>query len=242
MTLTPFPGSKCHPGAMSGVGMSVQQRNDMPRTRRQFAPGHSHHVFQRGNNRLPTFQGDEDRGFFLACLCEASRRFACDIGGYVLMANHYHLLVTPWEEGAISRMVQCAGRRYVGNVNKIHDRSGTLWEGRFKSSLIDSSRYALACLRYIDLNPVRAGIAGDAVDYRWSSYRHHAGLLADPLVTDHPVYLALADSRDERGRLYAESCTLALDASAVDEIRKAIRPPRGRPPEKGSESFRPKCL
>lgn len=212
----------------------------MPRPPRQFLPGISHHVFQRGNNRAPTFMGDADRGFFLACLHEESCRHGCEINGYVLMTNHVHLMVTPREEGAVSRMMQAVGRRYVGNVNKIHGRTGTLWEGRFRSSAIDSGRYALACLRYIDLNPVRAGIVPDAGDFPWSSYRHHAGERIDPLITDHAVYLAIAATAGDRARLYAESCRLAPDAASTARIREALWPRRGRPPEKGSEPIRSK--
>ncbi len=132
------------------------------------------HVIHRGNNRQATFFADGDYHFYLDCLSDAARRHDCHVHAYVLMTNHVHLLMTPQQPGAIARVMQSVGRRYVRYVNYVYRRSGTLWEERYKTSLVDSDRYLLTCYGYIELNPVRAGMVPDRAGYRWSSYRTQA--------------------------------------------------------------------
>ena len=141
---------------------------------------------------------------------------------YVLMTNHVHLLVTPSEDGAVGTMMQDIGRRYVRIINSIHDRTGSLWEGRFKSSMIDSERYLLTCHRYIEANPVRAGMVAHAGQYAWSSYSHFTGVRVDPAITEHPLYTALASSTPERRASFAALSNEPLSERALEEIRTAI--------------------
>lgn len=162
----------------------------MARPPRLELPGVPLHVLQRGNNRNACFFGDADRRFYLRCLAEAAARRGCDIHAYVLMGNHVHLLLTPQEAGATSAMLQDVGRRYVRVINNIHNRTGTLWEGRFRSSLIDSESYLVVCHQYIELNPVRAGMVGGPADYPWSSHLHYRGARTGSFITPHPLYLA----------------------------------------------------
>jgi putative transposase len=146
----------------------------MPRKPRFFLPGVSAHVVQRGNNRQAVFYDDADYLTYLDWLEEGAKRYGCVIHAYVMMTNHVHLLATPQEKESISRLLQHVGRRYVPYINHTYGRSGTLWEGRFKASIVHASEYLLACYRYIELNPVRAGMVKTPRGYRWSSYRANA--------------------------------------------------------------------
>ena len=147
----------------------------MARQPRFVLPGQPQHVIQRGNNRQDIFRADEDYAFYLEKAEEAANKHECDIHAYVLMTNHVHLLVTPHLENSISKMMQMIGRYYVQYFNYRYRRTGTLWEGRYKASLIDSEQYLLTCMRYIELNPVRAtNMADHPSDYRWSSYGSNA--------------------------------------------------------------------
>jgi putative transposase len=175
----------------------------MARLPRLSVPGYPHHVIQRGNNRQPIFLCDADRRRMLDLLEENARQFAVAIHAYVLMDNHFHLLLTPQTDAGLSRMMQAVGRRYVRYFNDEHGRSGTLWEGRYKSTLIETDRYLLACMVYIDLNPVRAGLVAQARDYPWSSHGHYAGLHADRMVTPHPLYWELGNTPFAREAAYA---------------------------------------
>jgi putative transposase len=190
----------------------------MARHSRLDFPGFAQHIIQRGNDRQACFAADEDYQFYLRELREAARRFDCALHAYVLMTNHVHLLVSPSARRAVSQMMQALGRRYVGRFNARHGRTGTLWEGRFKAGLVDSDRYALTCYRYIELNPVRAGMVSDPARYRWSSHRHNALGELDSGITPHPSYVALgegATGRDAYRRLFAED----IGADELDEIR-----------------------
>jgi putative transposase len=146
----------------------------MARKPRIALAGYAQHVVQRGNNRQATFFAEADYRYYLDCLAEASAKYDCALHAYVLMTNHVHLLVTPNQTDGIARMMQSVGRRYVQYVNYCNKRSGTLWEGRYKASLVQSERYLLVCSRYIELNPVRAGMVTRPEAYRWSSYRANA--------------------------------------------------------------------
>jgi putative transposase len=200
-----------------------QQEVVMPRTRRLDLAGLTQHVIQRGNDRQPCFFREIDYIRYLQDLRDSAFSCECSIHAYVLMTNHVHLLVTPRQPGALARMMQSVGRRYVRFVNDALERTGTLWEGRFKSCLVDSERYLLACQRYIELNPVRAAVANDADDYRWSSYAANAWGRYDPLVSPHPVFMALASGSDERHRRYRELVAQGIEPSELTAIRLYVQ-------------------
>jgi putative transposase len=143
----------------------------MPRPVRLNLPDIPQHITQRGNNRQACFYSNEDYRLYLDLLHEACRNHDCSLHAYVLMTNHVHLLMTPSTPEGVSMVIRDLGRDYVRTINKTYRRSGTLWEGRFKSSLVDKARYCLTCYRYIELNPVRAGMANHPADYPWSSFR-----------------------------------------------------------------------
>jgi len=175
----------------------------MARLPRLTVPGYAHHLIQRGNNRQAIFAGDADRQFLLDLLTEHAKACEVAVHAYVLMDNHFHLLVTPSTGQGLAQMMQAVGRRYVRYFNDRQKRTGTLWEGRFKSSLIQSERYLLACMAYIDLNPVRAGMVAQPSDFRWSSYAHHTGQRVEPWLMPHPLFWALGNTPFSRERAYA---------------------------------------
>ncbi len=176
----------------------------MARLPRLTLPGHPHHVIQRGNNRQAIFATTADRQMMLDLLDENARKFNVAIHAYVLMDNHFHLLATPQTLDGLPQMMQAVGRRYVRYFNDNQRRTGTLWEGRYKSTLIQTERYLLACMAYIDLNPVRAAIAVRAQDFAWSSHAHYIGLHIDKLVTPHALYWNLGNTPFAREAAYAE--------------------------------------
>lgn len=181
------------------------------------------HITQRGNNRTAIFREPQDYWVYAALLLQASQRFECAIHAYVLMTNHVHLLLTPGDKSGPARMMQAIGTRYVPEFNKRYERTGTLWEGRYRSTAIDSERYLLACARYIELNPVRAMMVDHPSRYRWSSYRHNADGALDPLITHHAIYRALHDSAEMRREEYRSLFKRPLAAQAYDAIRQATR-------------------
>jgi putative transposase len=191
----------------------------MARLPRFDLPGIPQHVMQRGNNRLSCFLDDDDRQQYLQCLLRALNRFRCGLHAYVLMDNHVHLLITPGEAGALSRLMHTFARNYAGWFNDRHGRTGTLWEGRYKACLVDSGCYFLSCSRYIELNPVRAWMVGRPGDYAWSSWRGHVGEQVDPLLTPHPEYLALGSDPETRASAYRALFAQALPEDQVREIR-----------------------
>lgn len=176
----------------------------MARLSRLTLPGHPHHVIQRGNNRQAIFAVTEDYQTMLDLLDENARKFSVAIHAYVLMGNHFHLLATPETPNGLPQMMQAVGRTYVRYFNDQQNRTGTLWEGRYKSTLIQTERYLLACMAYIDLNPVRAGMAAQAKDYPWSSHAHYIGLRTDKLATPHALFWALGNTPFAREAAYAE--------------------------------------
>ncbi len=194
----------------------------MPRKPRFNLPGIPQHIIQRGNNRAPCFFAEKDYRRYLDDLVNAADKYCCRIHAYVLMTNHVHLLVTPLLENSISQMMQALGRRYVYYINKTYSRTGTLWEGRFKSSLIDSDRYLLTCMRYIELNPVRANIVDHPVDYQWSSYHANAQDNADALIQNHPIYTALATTGIKRQKAYRELFLQYIDSDTIHQIRDTL--------------------
>src|SRR5207249_3259001 len=179
------------------------------------------HVRQRGINRAACFFTEVDRRFYLKCLAEAAAKRGCAVHAYVLMTNHVHILVSPSEPGAVGAMLQDIGRRYVRVINTIHGRTGSLWEGRFKSSLIDSERYLLTCHRYIEQNPVRARMVKHAGAYAWSSNAHYTGNRAQSLISEYPQYRALGASTAERQTTFRTLCGAPLNQDVVDAIRTA---------------------
>jgi putative transposase len=176
----------------------------MARLPRLTVPGYPHHLIQRGNNRQAIFAGSSDYEMLLSLLDEHARKAGVAIHAYVLMSNHFHLLATPETVEAIPQMMQAVGRRYVRYFNQRQGRSGTLWEGRYKSTLIQAERYLLACMVYIDLNPVRAGIAIDPSEYPWSSHAHYIGRRNDKLLSPHPLYWDLGNTPFARDAAYAD--------------------------------------
>jgi putative transposase len=193
----------------------------MPRLGRYFLPDQPLHVIQRGNNRSAIFFCEDDYQRYRGWLGEAAAEYGCAIHAYVLMTNHVHLLVTPRKAESLPRAMQSLGRRYVRHVNALYRRTGTLWEGRYRAAPIDSEAYFLACCRYIEMNPVRAGMAAHPRDYPWSSWRAHALGAADALVSEHALYRALGRSAAERQKEYRALFRQALDTGFVDALRQA---------------------
>ena len=193
----------------------------MARQPRFVITGHPQHVIQRGNNREPIFCQDADYSFYLEKLAAACRKFECELYAYVLMTNHTHLLITPHTINGIGKVMQNLGRYYVQYVNYNYQRTGTLWEGRYKATVLDSEQYLLTCMRYIELNPVRAGMVSHPKDYRWSSYRLNALGEADALVSSHSVYKRLGKNRADRQKAYRALFKRHLGAQTLHALREA---------------------
>ena len=194
----------------------------VPRRKRVCPPGYSLHIVQRGNNRQVCFATDDDMAAYVNWLREAARKYGVAIHAWVLMTNHIHLLATPGSESAISKTMQYLGRYYVRHFNFRYKRTGTLFEGRFKSSLVQTDGYLLACQRYIELNPVRAGMVSDPSDYVWSSYRANALGVPVRMWTPHVAYLELGSSASARCRAYRETFSSELDKKLIGDIRLAL--------------------
>ena len=173
----------------------------MARRPRHVVPGQAIHLIPRGNNRQAMFFADTDYRFYHEALEDAAVRYTCAVHAYVFMTNHVHLLMTPSSEEGPSRMMQSVGRRYVRYVNTTYQRTGTLWEGRFRSAIVDSDQYLLTCSRYIELNPVRAGMMKPPQHYPWSSYRHNALGQRDSLLEMHSVFRRLGPDEAKRSLL-----------------------------------------
>jgi putative transposase len=191
----------------------------MPRQARLVLPGVALHVVQRGHNRDACFWHDTDRVLYLSLLQDMSKQKACALHAYVLMTNHVHLLLTPSDADSCARLMRNLGQQYVQYVNRRYQRSGTLWDGRYRSCLVDSTEYVIACHRYIERNPVRAGMVAAASDYRWSSHRGNAGMMENPLLTRHCEYLALSRDEDSRHAAYRQLFDHADDPRFLDTIR-----------------------
>lgn len=174
----------------------------MARLPRLFLPDCAQHVIQRGNNREACFYGEEDYKAYLSFLKDAAAKYQVAVHAFVLMTNHVHLLVTPRDEQGVSRMMQAQGRKYVQYFNFTYGRTGTLWEGRYKSTLVDADNYLLTVYRYIELNPVRASMVGHASEYSWSSYQGNALGKPIQLLTPHPMYEQLGKTSAERQSAY----------------------------------------
>ncbi len=224
----------------------------MARLPRLVVAGQPHHIIQRGTNRQAVFRGADDYLRMLQLLQEHARQNDVAIHAYVLMGNHFHLLVTPGQGAGMSTMMQGVGRSYVRYFNDSNERIGTLWQGRFKAAVVDSERYLFACMAYIELNPVRAGLVGFPGEYPWSSYRHNIGQQANPLVREHALFWALGNTPFAREAAYREIVDAGIGSDQQEEIidatlhgwalggtdgvlakqslpRRAVRLPKGRP-------------
>lgn len=194
----------------------------MARLPRLDMPGVPQHVIQRGNNRTTCFFNPADYTFYLASLGEAAQKAHCAVHAYVLMTNHVHLLVTAEVPGGLSLMMQSLGRRYVRYINRLYNRTGTLWEGRFKSSLVESERYFLTCARYIELNPVRAAMVQNPADYPWSSYTAHAYGGGEPWLVHHACYTHLGPNARGRQAAYRALFQDAITPETLTAIRRSL--------------------
>lgn len=195
----------------------------MARWPRIVAAGMPMHITQRGNDRIDTFRCEEDFARYLLFLREANANAGCAIHAYALMTNHIHLLLTPEARGSASDLMRRVGCRYVKYFNRRYHRTGTLWEGRFRSALVEKRSYFLRCSRYIDLNPVHAGIVRNAADYEWSSFRCLAEGAPDTLVRPHGEYLNLGTTAFDRRAAYQQFCASAVVPHEKDAIRRATR-------------------
>jgi putative transposase len=212
----------------------------MPRVARSVLVDYPLHVVQRGINRSPCFFVEADYRAYLQYLSMFSARFRCSVHAYCLMTNHVHLLLTPHTADACALLMKNLGQCYVQGVNRRLGRTGTLWEGRFYSSLASSESYVLACYRYIELNPVLAGMVAHPAQYRWSSYGENAEGKANGFLRSHAAYDALGIEAEQRRRAYRNMCEEGVPARVLEEIRKATRVgcaigtrrrQRGRPPK-----------
>ncbi|MDP2264470.1 MAG: transposase [Hydrogenophaga sp.] len=190
----------------------------MARLPRLTVPGFTHHVIQRGNDRQVIVRDDDDRQTLLSLIAENASKHRVALHAYVLMDNHFHLLLTPEMAEGVPQMMQAVGRRYVRYFNDRHHRTGTLWEGRYRSTLIQSERYLLACMAYLDLNPVRAGMVSQPDAYPWSSHRHYAGLATDRRLTPHALYWEMGNTPFAREASYAEMVRGGLPAGVQSAV------------------------
>ena len=196
----------------------------MPRPLRILLPNTPHHIVQRGHNRQAVFVADEDYRYYLDNLIFSKQEFGCKVYAYCLMTNHIHLIVAPGDDpDSVSQLMRRVAGRQTRYVNKLENRSGSLWEGRFKSSVVSAVEYLAACCRYIELNPVRAGIAAAPDQYRWSSYLSKVAGRKDPVVDYDSGYLALGRNRKERQDAYAKYVAATLPEGEIKLIREALQ-------------------
>jgi len=193
----------------------------MARLPRVNLPGIAQHVIQRGNNRQACFYEHTDYKVYLDKLREYSQKYHVEIHAFILMTNHTHLLLTPTTSNGISQLMQALGRYYVRYFNTRHNRTGTLWEGRYKAALIDCDRYFLTVMRYIELNPVRAGMVTNPAQYPWSSYQENALGKNIKMISYHPCYLALSKNEITRREAYLTLFEQQISEQRVQEIRES---------------------
>lgn len=210
----------------------------MSRQPRLLLPGIALHIIQRGNNRNACFVGDNDYLCYLTYLRKLAAKHGCVVHAYCLMTNHVHLLLTPGWPEACTNLIRDLGRRYVPYFNRRYGRTGTLWEGRYRSCVVESGHYVLACYRYIEMNPVRAGMVTHPRAYPWSSHSANTGDAVDPLASSHPEYVALGEDLHQRRAMYRQLFDSPLDQAAIDAIRNATN---GSLPL-ASESFKSKLI
>ncbi len=206
----------------------------MPRKPRFYVPGAPVHAFQRGHNRSAVFFDDLDYLEYLRCLKQAADSCGCAVHAYVLMTNHVHLLLTPARDDSVGCLFQSLGRHYVRYVNETYQRHGGLWEGRYKCNVIESQAYLLSCMRYIELNPVRAGMVDHPAKYRWSSYAANALGVSNAVLTAHTEYRALGGSSDDRQSVFRGLFDRGLDSDELALVRCTLQ--TGTP--LGNEKFK----
>ncbi|MDX1516297.1 MAG: transposase [Woeseiaceae bacterium] len=196
----------------------------VPRYPRIFVPEIPLHIVQRGHDRQPVFVERRDFEYYLANLREMKDELSVRLLAYCLMTNHVHLILEPGScTSNVSKLMRVLAARQTRFANKLEDRTGTLWDGRFRASLVDSDRYLLACYRYVDLNPVRAGVVERPEQYQWSSYRIHAALASDDLIDHHSLYLALGSCTRNRGKAYRQFTRDGISDHELTTIRTAIQ-------------------
>lgn len=193
----------------------------MARLPRLVVPNQPHHIIQSGNDKQVVFREADDYAVFLGWLKDASRQFKVAIHAYVLMPNHLHLLATPSDETGLGKMMQWIGRHYVPYFNVKYQRSGTLWQGRYRATVIESEQYFLLCSRYIESHPARAGLVSAAEEYSWSSISHHIGVKPDPLITDHSVFWALGNTPFDREANYKALLDLGISQREAEVLTEA---------------------
>ncbi|AZP12678.1 transposase [Undibacterium parvum] len=193
----------------------------MARLPRLVVPNQLHLILQKGNDDKVIFADEDDYHVFLDRLKEASRQFQVAIHAYILMPDHLHLLATPKDETGLSKMMQWMGRHYVPYFNRKYLRTGTLWQGRYRATVLEAGTYFLRCCLYLESNPVRSKLVGDAIDFPWSSFQHHIGLKNDPIITDHPLYWALGNTPFQREAAYKEMMQHGFSATELAEITAA---------------------
>ena len=194
----------------------------MGRSPRLFVPGLAHHIVQRGHNRNAVFVEDADYSFYLDNLIEWKNHYDVGVYAYCLMTNHVHLILAPRNQGdSVSRLMRRLSARQGRRVNRLEERIGTLWSGRFKSSVIDTDNYLLACLRYVELNPVRAGLVNKPEDYRWSSYAQRVGICKGTWIDKDPVTELLGNTTAARRKAYAQFVRESVPEAETRLIRKA---------------------
>ena len=198
------------------------QHTPMARLSRLVIPGQTHCILQRGNDRQLIFRDDEDYQHFYNWVREAAARFRVAIHSYVFLPSQIVLLATPSDANGLAQMMQWIGRHYVPYFNHRHGRTGTLWEGRFRTAIIDAEACFIPCSSYIELYPMRTGLAMEPQSYAWSSYQHHVGLKANPLLTAHPMYWALGNTPFERELNYRDLVAQGLNSNLLAEIEEAI--------------------
>lgn len=206
----------------------------MPRPARLNLPGIPQHVRQRGNNRQACFFANDDYRLYLHLLVKSCQKHECSVHAYVLMTNHVHLLITPWIPEGVSLVMRDLGRDYVRTINKKYGRTGTLWEGRFRSSLVDEENYCLVCYRYIELNPVKAGMVKHPGDYPWTSFRCNTSGQPDVLITPQEAWSRLGRNHEERKRTYLGLFGKSLTEQEIDDIRHGL----GKGLPTGSKKFK----
>ena len=196
----------------------------MPRSARIVIRGYPHHIIQRGHNRQAVFVSDDDYLFYLDNLREWKEKLACKVYAYCLMTNHVHLIVDPGEdERSLAQLIKRVAGRQTRHVNKLEKRTGSLWEGRYKSSTISTDEYLLACCRYVELNPVRAGLVTDPIEYRWSSYRGKTGKRKEEWLDFDPCYMGLAGSKKKRAERYKGWVKGTIPEGEWDVIRQSLQ-------------------
>ncbi|MEM5388013.1 transposase [Paraburkholderia phymatum] len=193
----------------------------MARLARLYVPDQPQHVILRGLDQQPAFVDDQDYELFIDCLKAASRDHHLSVHAYALMPGAVQLLVTPTDESSLPKAMQAVGRRYVAHFNRRYSRRGTLWEGRYRATVIEGEKYFLLASRVVEMSPLRNQLVSTPEDYRWSSYRHHIGLTLDSLITDHRLYWSLGNTPFERQRAYRELCEQPLDEREASQLQQA---------------------